>query len=181
MIYINLLPVQDIKRLKKAKKEFFLTILAIIGICFSMFLTDFIQSNYISELQKNNERLLSEKQRYSKTISEITKIEEEKNLFMTRIKIVKQLEYSSSLSVHVLDEIANLAPPDKIWLTGLTQIENQLQLAGMALNEQIIAKYMDDLGKTKYIQNVCLTKTVLEISGDHNLNSFTISAQITMP
>lgn len=181
MIYINLLPVRDILRRNRAKKQMVLSIAA--WLCFLTLLSFFglYQANTIAGLEQEYNDLQAEKQRYAKVLSQIKKIEEDQKILQTRIEVIKQLKQSSSLTVHVLDEVANLTPPHRLWLTRLTQTSADLKLAGMALDNQTVAKYMDDLENSIYIQNVTLVSASMEKFAERDLKSFSISCGVGMP
>ncbi len=181
MIHINLLPVRDIKRRKKAKKQILLGVGIVIFALVGLIIVELLQLTSINKLKEEDQKLVTEKQQYTKIVAEIKKMEEEKKLLITRIAVINQLKQLSSLTVHVLDEIALLVPPSRMWLKSLTQTENNLNLTGMALDEQTIAKFMDDLENSPYIFNVGLTNTAMEIYAERNLKVFTISSQVAMP
>jgi type IV pilus assembly protein PilN len=181
MIHINLLPVREIKRRNKAIREIALSSAAFL--CFLVLLASIslYQINYAGNLQQEHNRIQSEKQQYAKVLEEIKKLEAEKKTLLTRIEVIKQLKESSSLTVHVLDEIATLTPTHRMWLKKLQQTGNGLTLSGMALDNQTVAKYMDDLGTSAYIQNVILASASMEKYADRNLKSFSISCAVGMP
>jgi type IV pilus assembly protein PilN len=181
MIYINLLPVREILRRNKAKRQIFLSTAAV-G-CFLTILTFFgvYQANTIANLQKTHDNLQAEKQQYTKILNEIKKIEEEKKVLLTRIEVIKQLKQSSSLTVHVMDEVASLTPPQRMWLTKLNQTGADLKLSGMALDNQTVAKYMDDLENSQYIHNVSLVSASMEKFAERDLKLFSISCSVGMP
>jgi len=134
MIHINLLPVRDIIRRNKAKRQIILSVAA--WLCFLIMLSSFgvYQANTIAGLQKTYSDLQAEKQKYTKILNQIKNIEEEKKILLTRIEVIKQLKQSSSLTVHILDEVAILTPPHRMWLTRLNQTGSDLKISGMALD-----------------------------------------------
>ena len=181
MIHINLLPVREIKRRNRAIRQiaassvaflFFLAMLASFAI---------YQANYASNLQKESDRLQAETQQYAKILAEIKKIEADKKVLLTRIGVINKLKESSSLTVHVLDEIATITPPHRMWLTKLQQAGSDLKLSGMALDDQTVAKYMDDVGSSPYMQNVILASASMEKYAERNLKLFSISCTVGVP
>jgi type IV pilus assembly protein PilN len=164
MIYINLLPVREIKRRQQAKKEIFLAggSFLLFLICLALFA--YYQAHTISNLQKQLSDLQTEKQKYTKILNEI-----------------KEMKQSSSLTVHILDEVATLTPPNRMWLTGLSQTGSALQLSGMALDNQTVAKYMDDLENSFYIQNVQLSGSSMKNYAERNLKAFSVSCNVGIP
>lgn len=181
MIHINLLPIREIKRRNKAIRQIVFSVAAFL--LFLAMLASFAlyQANYASKLQKENDSIEAEKQQYAKILNEIKKLEEEKKVLLTRIDVIKKLKQSSSLTVHVLDEIAILTPPNRMWLTKLQQTGSGLQLSGMALDNQTVAKYMDDLGNSSYMKNVILVSSSMEKYAERNLKLFSVSCAVAVP
>ena len=181
MIKINLLPVRDIVRRKKFINQIIAILVTVGSITGALALIEAYQLSSIGEMKEKIANLESEKTKFKKTLDEIKKIEEEKKLLTTRIDIINQLKQSSSLTVHVLDEIANLTPSNRMWLKRLSQSGGQLELKGMALDDQTIARYMDDLDASGYVQNVRLATSSLEMYAERNLKAFSITANVDMP
>jgi type IV pilus assembly protein PilN len=181
MIHINLLPVRQIKQKAAARQQLvtvffsFLLLLAVLGVI------GFFQVSKANQLQDDITQLNTEKQKHAKTLKLIKQLEQDKELIEKRIAIIKQLQKSSSLTVHVLDEVANLTPPDRMWLTSVTQSGASLTIAGMALDNRTIAKYMEDLKTSPYISNVNLANTSLKSYAGRNLKVFSLSCSTVVP
>lgn len=178
MIHINLLPVREIINRNKAKQQINLSIIFFGALVIVLIAFGYYQSNIVKKMRDTNAALQSEKKQYDKILAEIKKIDEEKKVLATRIEVIKQLKQSSSLTVHVLDEIANLTPFRRMWLKGITQDSAQLSLTGMALDDQTIAKFMDDLENSKYIKNVTLVSSSMEKFADRDLKAFSTSCTV---
>lgn len=181
MIQINLLPVSDIKRRAKAKKEIFDA-----GYIWLLFLfVLFCVAGYLSyqlDLQKTTlEEKKAEKKEYDVRLAEIDKLEKEKELLVARIGVINKLKQTSYVTVHVMDEVANLTPPDRMWLTDVSQNNSQVQISGMSLDNQTVAKYMVDLEGSNYLNNLVLIKSNLKQYADHDLKEFTVTSSITLP
>lgn len=142
---------------------------------------EIFQISSISGLKEEEAKITAEKQQYVAILNDIKKIEEEKKTLLTRVDVINQLKQSSSLTVHALDEIANFTPIGRMWLKNLSQTESQLSIGGIALDDQTIAKYLDDLESSKYIQKVSLVSSAMEMYADRSLKAFSISAQVVMP
>jgi type IV pilus assembly protein PilN len=179
MIYINLLPVREIKRRKKAKNELAGAIGIFISIIILLSSIAFYQSMKKNDLLETDKKIQNEKQQYVKILNDIKKIEEEKKDLQTKIGIIHKLKQSSSLTVRALDEVAAFTPANRMWLKTLTQNANQLSLTGMALDDQTIAKYMDDLEKSKYLQNVTLVNSTMEKFAERDLKAFSVSCTVS--
>ncbi len=181
MIRINLLPVREIRRRNKAKKE--LAIAAILVLVFIVLLAGLGigKTIAVNNLQNELADLQSKKKQHDARLQEIKKLEEEKALLVTRIGVIEQLKESSAVTVHILDDVAALTPPDRIWLTDLTQNNSQVQIGGMSLDNQTIAKYMVDLEGSSFMQNLVLVKSDMKKYADRDLKAFTITSSIALP
>ncbi len=181
MIYINLLPVREIKQRKKAQNQIIAFIAAVGLLLTAMLIFGLLQAATIDEKKSSLDSLKKEKQKYSKIISRIKQIEKDKEVLKKRINVIKKLKHSSSLTVHALDEVSNLTPSKRMWLTSLTQSGSNLRISGMALDNRTIAKYMDDLKASPYINRVTLANSSLKGFAGRNLKSFSISCSLVMP
>ncbi len=181
MIYINLLPVREIKQRNKAKSQIFAFITAFIAFLAILAIFALLQANTITERKDTLADLKKEKQQYTKVIAKIKKMEKEKKLLEKRIDVIAKLKHSSSLTVHALDEVAKITPSARMWLSSLSQTGSKLKITGMALDNRTIAKYMDDLKTSDYITSVSLSSSALKGFAGRNLKAFSLSCSITMP
>jgi type IV pilus assembly protein PilN len=181
MVYINLLPIREIKRRAKAIQQ-----LTVFSFCFAtvlvlLALVGFYQASIASQLQKDITSLQAEKNRYNEILAQIQKLEEDKKLIENKIAVIKELKKSSALTVRVLDEVANLTPTKRLWLTTLNQSGTSLQLNGMALDNQTLAGYMDALKSSEYIDEVNLVSSSQQQFAGSNLKSFALTCTVTIP
>ncbi len=181
MVHINLLPVRQIKEKAAAKQQLTTAFLCFILLLAALGVAGFFQAGKATTLQNDIATLNKEKQRHAATLKVIKKLEKDKVLIEKRIAIIKQLKKSSSLTVHILDETADITPADRMWLTSLTQSGASLTLAGMALDNRTIAKYMEDLKTSPYITNVNLASSSLKSYAGRNLKAFSLSCSIAVP
>ena len=181
MTRINLLPVREIRRRNKAKKD--LSVAATVVILFLVLLAVFgvWKTMVVKNMQNEFADLQNKKKQHDARLQEIKKLEEEKALLLTRIGVIEQLKHSSTVTVHVLDDVAALTPSDRIWLTDLTQNSNQVQIGGMSLDNQTIAKYMVDLEGSPFMQNLVLVKSDMKKYADRDLKAFSITSSIELP
>jgi len=178
MIYINLIPVRDIKRRNNAKREIYISITLFLFLLLTLGLWAGMQYNTIDKLTAENNRVQEEKKKYSKILDEIKKLENNKKELLAKIDIINKLKESSSLTVRILDEVATYTPPDRMWLKNLSQSGSSLILTGMALDDQTVAKYMDDLEQSKFVSNVSLMSSAMEVFAERNLKTFSISCSV---
>ena len=181
MVRINLLPVREIKRRAQAKRQITLFVLAMVGLLVLLGAIGFLQASKQKQLQQELAKVRQEKQRYNKVLRQIKQLEKDRKLLEKKIGIIKRLKQESSLTVHILDEIANRTPTKRMWLTSLTQKGSTLTLKGMALDNRTIASYMENLKKSPYIRDVSLTNSSLKTYAGRNLKSFSLTCNIGVP
>ena len=181
MVYINLLPIREIKRRARAVQQ-----LAVFAVCFAAVLAmlgmvGFYQASIASQLQKDITSLQAEKNRYNDILAQIQELEADKKLIESKIAVMKELKKTSALTVRVLDEVAKLTPTKRVWLTTLNQAGAGLQLNGMALDNQTLAGYMDALKSSDYIEDVNLVSSSQQQFAGSNLKSFALTCTVTIP
>ena len=181
MVYINLLPIREIKRRARALQQLtafavcFLAVLVLLG------MVGFYQASVASQLQKNIASLEAEKNSYNEILAQIQKLEADKKEIENKIAVINELKKSSALTVRVLDEVARLTPTKRVWLTTLNQSGTSLQLNGMALDNQTLAGYMDTLKSSEYIEEVNLVSSSQQQFAGSNLKSFALTCTVTIP
>jgi len=181
MLKINLLPVRQLKRRAKARKQltsiflFFLLLLAMLAT------VGFIQAQKVSSLQTEITQLTTEKNSYSKTLREIEKLKKGKVELERKTGIIDKLKTDSSLTVRVVDEVANRIDNQRIWLTLLHQQGASLRLSGIALDNQTVAQFMDSLKDSPFVNSVTLTNSSLKIISGRNLKSFELTCSVAQP
>ncbi|MBW1636390.1 MAG: PilN domain-containing protein [Deltaproteobacteria bacterium] len=181
MLKINLLPIRQLKKRAKAKKQLFsifflfLLVLAMLGA------VGFLQTQNINTLQKRLVSLNKEKDSYSATLKRIDELKKARAELERRTNVIDKLKAESSLTVRVIDEVANRVDNKRIWLQSLNQQNSSLRLTGIALDNQTVAQFMDSLKASPFITSVTLTNSSLKIVSGRNLKAFSINCSVAQP
>ncbi len=182
MLRINLLPIRQLQKIAKARNQllvFFLifcVVLALLGA------TGVLLAAKITELNEDIVAKTNEKKSFDKVIQEIADLEKRRLDLNNKIKIINQLKTDSSLTVHVLDDVAKIIDNKRMWITSFKQNGGSLALSGYALDNKTIAEFMDNLTlDSEYINGVDLSNTSLKNVSGKGLKSFTISASVSSP
>lgn len=181
MVYINLLPIREIKRRARAIQQLSAFAFVLVAVLVLLGMVGFYQASTAAQLQKDITAMEAEKKRYTAVLDQIKKLEEDKKLIESKIAVINELKKSSALTVRVLDEVANLTPTKRVWLNSLNQSGTNLQLNGMALDNQTLAGYMDTLKTSPYISEVNLVSSSQQQFAGSNLKSFTLTCTISVP
>ena len=181
MVYINLLPIRKIKKRIQAIRQLTVAAIVLIAVLAVLGGVGFYQSSKASQLKDEIAQLNKEKKRYNQILAQIKKLEEDKRLIENKIAVIEQLQKSSALTVHILDEVARIIPNKRMWLNSLSQSGSGLKLSGMALDNQTIAQFMEDLKASEFVNEVDLANTSLSAYAGRNLKSFSLSCAVSMP
>lgn len=180
MLTINLLPHKKRVRTADGRKLIllFILILLLAG-------TGIIQARQM--LSTKADRLSQEIQ--SKTITQkqllkqVAQIRDLKNKLKDldqRISIIRRIREQQALPVRYLDEIVRYVPPDKMWFESLS-MDNQgrITLSGVALDNQVFARYLRKLRTSPYIADISLQQTQRKTIQNLNLVAFRCSFSAT--
>lgn len=181
MIRINLLPIRQIKQRLRTRQEVIglaVTFVVLLGI---IALIGVGQSNKISTLQVESNRLNQEKAKYQAIINQIEKIKKAQAVIETKLGVISALKVSSQLPSRVLDEVAHLTSPDRMWLNSLDYANNILVLSGIALDNATIAEYMDKISASDFFTGVELKNSSLTKVGNQKLKEFSMTLNAVAP
>jgi type IV pilus assembly protein PilN len=183
MIRINLLPIRRRRAEETIRKEvsiFFLLILFSLAV---MGYFHFGHTRDISRLSKEKTRLSQEIQRHQGRQKELKELENKKKILVQKLEIIDNLRTNRDLVVHVLDELANRVPADKMWFRRLTQQGNILTIEGVARGNETIAQFMQSLAQSPYIEanGVVLNQSRQEVIEEYKLKGFQLTCRIMAP
>lgn len=181
MVYINLLPIRQIKARVKAYRQMALFALCFAGVLAAIGSFWFYQLTIEKNLNSEIASLKDETQRYAKILEQIAQLEKDKQLIESKIAVINELQKTKALTVRVLDEIAKLTPSQRMWITSLKQDGMKVNLSGTALDNQTIANYMEALKTSPYISDVSLGNTSLTTYAGLKLKAFTLSCDLVIP
>lgn len=182
MLRINLLPIRQLQKIAKARNQLLLFFLVFFVVLALLGATAALLSAKITELNEDIVAKTNEKKSFDKVVQEIAELEKRRLDLNNKIKIINQLKTDSSLTVHVLDDVANIIDNKRMWITSFKQNGGSLALSGYALDNKTIAEFMDNLTlDSEYINGVNLSNTSLKNVSGKGLKSFSISASVSSP
>lgn len=181
MLKINLLPVRQLKKRAKAKKQIF-------GMLFLFFIVLGLvasagvwQLQNIKQLNNTIASLKKEKESYTPTLNKIAKLKKDQQEFTRRSEIIDKLKSDSSLTVRIVDEVASRIDNQRMWLDSLHQQNASLRLSGVALDNRTIAQFMDHLKASPFITEVSLATSSLKIVSGKSLKHFELNCNVAQP
>lgn len=181
MLRINLLPVRQLKKRAKARYQIFSALLAFLTFLAILGFIGFFQTQKVTALNESIASIEKEKKSYQPILNKIKKIEATKKELERKTAVIEKLKADSSLTVRVLDEVANIIDNERMWLLTLNQQGGSLALSGMALDNQTVAQFMDNLKLSPFITSVNLSNSSLKQVAGRDLKSFSLRCAVSQP
>lgn len=181
MIRINLLPVRQLKKRAKARNEIYGIIIGFVCFLAALGLVTYLQMGKVDALKSAIASTDREIQKLKPILAQIQEIEATKKELARKSAVIDKLKSDSSLTVRVLDEVANIVDTDRMWLLDLSQQGNSLVLNGIALDNQTVAQFMDNLKLSPFVNSVDLTDSSLRKIAGRDLKSFSLSCKVSQP
>lgn len=178
MAKINLLPWRAERR-KQRQREFSVTlgISAIVGVL----LSGLIWLHYSSEIEGQNQRnafLQGEIGKVETQITEIDKLDKQKERLLARKRVIEELQANRSQMVHLFDSLVRTIP-DGVMLTSLKQEGDILTLQGRSQSNARVSNYMRNLESSGWMTNPDLS--IIEAKGESKDGKAVVSGNTALP
>lgn len=157
MTEINLLPWRELRR-EREKKEFTIYLLAgFITAVFLVFLMHYYASSVAEAQRTINTKLNEEISRLNSQITEINQLKKLKQALVARMSVIKNLQLTRPLTVHLFDELVTITPSG-VYLSHLDRVGNKVTILGYADSNTDISQLMRNIEKNNWIQEPELTE-----------------------
>ncbi len=140
-----------------------------------------ILKNTINDLNTQVATLTKKKASFQPTLKLIEDLKKEKKVLEAKLNAIKLLKKNSQLTVRILDEIAKRTPSNRLWLNSLSQTQDKLRIAGVALDNATIAQYMKELTNSELFTAAELANSSQTAVAGRKLKSFSLSLTIKKP
>ncbi len=181
MIRINLLPIRQLKKRQRLRKELmgFSAALALVLLILAVGWVALIGK--VANLQDDLVALEQKKQSYQPILKQIETLKKEKQMVEQKLDSIKKLQAGAQVTVRVLDEVASRTPTSRMWLSSLQQSTGRLLLQGIALDNETIAQYMQQLEASEYFEKTELTSSAQTDVAKQKLKSFSLTINVITP
>lgn len=181
MIRINLLPIRQLKKRARLKTEL-LGFSAVLALVLLVLVVGWLAlAGKIANLKDEMVALETKKQSYQPILKQIETLKKEKQLVEQKLDSIKTLQAGAMVTVRVLDEVASRTPTSRMWLNSLQQSAGRLQLQGIALDNETIAQYMQQLEASEYFEKTELTSSAQTDVAKQKLKSFALTINVIVP
>ncbi len=180
MIRINLLPYREMHRRRSAIWQLIVMGIVLVLILIVIVIADNSISSKVSALEKQIAGTKRDISKLNIRTAEIYKFQKEQKEFQDKFDKIEKLNQGRKLPVHLLDEISK-ATPEKLWLTELSREGMFLVMNGIALDQETIVTFLNNLEKSNYFSNIRLIQTQQFSHQTLKLQKFTINGSIQLP
>lgn len=179
MIRINLLPHRELKR-KRQQKEFFVLLASVVGIGAGIwFVVHSYEDNRLHEQEDRNKYLQDEIAKLDKQIEEIKDLKDQTAALIARKNVVESLQANRNQTVLLLDQLVRQLP-DGLYLTGVKQKGNSINIVGMAQSNARVSTFMRNLEASPYMEKPSLVEIhAATDKSSGRLNQFTLNVSLT--
>ena len=184
MIRINLLPFRAARKKENIRKQVSVFFLCLMLVVIVLAWVHFYLGSKQTRLTANVTDTKKELALYKQKNEEIKEIRKKLQDLEMRQNVIKDLEKQRFEPVHILDELTGKIVNERMWLTRLNITANQMDVDGIALDNNTVANFIDNLeGLSKLedpqanmYERVRLNKLQQEEIRNLNMKKFEISA-----
>jgi type IV pilus assembly protein PilN len=178
MIRINLLPAQQRARISHGEKELLLFVLLLAGLGLGMHTHQKHLASQIQHLKKTEQTLTEQNNTLKAKLKHIQTLQTQYKTIQQKIDIIKDIRQKQSLPVRYLDLLIRTLPEQKMWFESLQMNpEGTILLRGIAMDNQVFAKYIQRLRNSSLIQDIILKQTSKQTVMDYELIAFQCQIQ----
>jgi Tfp pilus assembly protein PilN len=151
-------------------------LLLIIGLA-AMF---FSQKKEMDKEQGRLSQARQEKESLQYVTAKLAEVEKQKATLEQKISLISQLKAQQDIPVRLMDELSGTLP-EWVWLTEASYDNNNVQIKGKALSNNLIADYILNLENSVYLANVNLISSTQRTRGKDEYLEFSLSASVINP
>jgi len=137
----------------------------------------FYFSSAASEIELANEERRDELARLKTVTAEVRSLEGKRKELADKLAIIATLKRSKMGPVRVLDDLSE-AMPAPVWLTEVKESGGTLRMAGVALDNNLIADLMRSMEESPYFKNVDLVETKQTMRDNVKVKSFSLQMKV---
>jgi type IV pilus assembly protein PilN len=179
MIKINLLRSRKERKKEGMRKEMVILIPSVVFLLALLILVQWRmgreKDNIIAEISKTQKEIAY----YKSLITEVNKAKETQKIIQDKLNVINSLRKEKSGPAKVLDELS-INKPEKIQLESLKKEGSKLGIEGIALDDETVAHFMENLRNSKFFKNVDLIVTEQVEQSKFKFKKFILSCEIVM-
>lgn len=180
MIRINLLPVRAAQKKEKVRSQMSILVLSLLAVTIACGAEYFRMTSTIDSKKEEISSVQDQINKLRRQIGEVSKYKKLQADLKKKLDILKTLKDGRSGPVHLLDQL-NISLPDKLWLTAYAVSGGKVSIDGMAVDEKVVATFMEKLEASPYYTGVELNGISLSMKNKMKLQKFKLTCQVARP
>ena len=180
MIRINLLPVREARRRADLQQQGFLLVALLMVAVVGTGWMHFAMRSKVSAATDRVAQINAQIKQFEPQLKQVEAYKQKKAEVQAKLDVIAGLERSRSGPVHMMDELA-IHIPERMWLTSLKARAGNVKIEGKSLDNEIVAAFLTELGRSPYFGNVELRSTELETRGGLKLHRFEVTTTMEDP
>ena len=173
MIEINLLPVRAARKQESLRFQFTIFVLVFIFVFVFLALLNASLVKRDKKIDKEKDLVKARIAELEAKVGEIEQLKKERAKLEQKLAVIVDLDKGRLRASYILDELSQLIP-EKMWIEVLDKSGKTIKIAGVALDNDTIANFMEELGRSKKFTDVDLEVTEQINRGGMKLMRFTL-------
>lgn len=158
MIEINLLPVRAARKRESVRFQLTMVSLILVFVLIIIAYLGWSAGKREARIDTQLKLVQEDLSRLNKEVGEIDELKQRKAKLEQKLTVIKELDKGRLRAAYILGELSQRTP-EKVWIESLDKSGKDLKIAGVALDNETIANFMDVLGRSKYFVGVELEVT----------------------
>jgi type IV pilus assembly protein PilN len=158
MIEINLLPVRAARKQETLRFQLTIFVLIFIFLFIGIFFVNAGLTKRDKKLDKEKDLVKARIAELETKVGEIEQLKKERAKLEQKLAVIADLDKGRLRASYILDELSQIIP-EKMWIESLEKSGKTIKIAGIALDNETIANFMEELGRSKKFTDVDLEVT----------------------
>lgn len=180
MIRINLLPHREQRRAARQRQFAYLAGAVIVSAAIVIGAVHMMLAGRIESQNARNVYLEGEIAKLDKQISDIKELKAQTAALLARKQVVETLQTDRAQTVYLLDQLVRLLP-DGVYLKGVKQTGNEVNLQGYAQSNARVATLIRNLEASPYLESSDLVETKAALVNNLRVSEFSVKVKLTQP
>jgi type IV pilus assembly protein PilN len=175
MIRINLLPFRAARKKENIRRQVSIFVLSFAFVIIVLVWYNIHLNSKVKELNTRVVEIKKDLKRYEEINAKIKKIKAQLATLEKKTNVIRQLDKNRFEPVQLLDTMSDKVIAKRMWLTSLSERGNQVNLDGIALDNQTIADFMTRLEGSAFFSAVTLKSIKQQRLRGTNMKRFTLT------
>ncbi|MEW6260045.1 MAG: PilN domain-containing protein [Thermodesulfobacteriota bacterium] len=174
MIRINLLPYRQARKQENVRRQVSVFFLGLVFIGIGLYYAMTVFDRRLEEQRNRLHLAKTELDQMKKVTKEIDEIKKKLNTIRKKTEIIRSLEADRKSSVILLERLSDTVVAQRMWFTGLTEMNDSVGITGVALDQTTVADFMKRLENCGLFSSVTLKSIKHQVIKGVELKNFDV-------